>query len=567
MALKTAAIPILLPLSLAAASQLYTTTSLSPAVRVPATAILFLVCLIALTHILTRLRYSYQLDRVSRPSTLPKTPPAIPYTLPFLGSALEFLNPHPGVFWRELFKRHPRETGACTLLLGGMTMHVLFDPTAVQALFRAKKPTRNRFNEQIARNTLRLTAEDTRRFYAAPELQEEMYHEFLLRTEAVNDLTREFTLSLARHFDADAPAAAAATGGEPLEMGIMEWLRPHMFRASCIALYGDRLLSIYPELVNDFWAFDKAFLSLFFGLPRIIAPKPFRALEACMAGMLRYQTQCQQESNGQAEDPRSDNAWEPIWGARANRARQRYYAHQGLSDYARAAMDLGMMFGLSSNAIPASGWFLMHLLDPRGDASVLPRVMAELETVRLPGGKVDVAKLVALPLMQSIFQEILRLYSDLLVSRETPEDLVLPVDSGRSSMLFRKGSNIIAPSLLGHYDANVWSDPPADVFCAERFLRTDPESGKTVFSMTGTTGKLFPFGGGRTMCPGRVFAKQEVLGAVAMTLLSFDFKPLGYVDLTGRSVDTFPGLGEQFGGSGIMAANGDIKVRITRSSK
>lgn len=82
--------------------------------------------------------------------------------------------------------------------------------------------------------------------------------------------------------------------------------------------------------------------------------------------------------------------------------------------------------------------------------------------------------------------------------------------------------------------------------------------------MTGTTGKLFPFGGGRTICPGRLFAKQEALGALAMILLRFGFDVKGFVDGDGKPTKSFPGFARSFAGSGALVPGGDIMVRIRR---
>lgn len=120
---------------------------------------------------------------------------------------------------------------------------------------------------------------------------------------------------------------------------------------------------------------------------------------------------------------------------------------------------------------------------------------------------------------------------------------------------------------LGHRDEALWADPPSHQFHAERFLKTDPETGKSVFTTSGTNGKFFPFGGGKTICPGRNFAKQEVLASVALLLMAFEFEPLGFVDEQGKDKKEFPGLRESFSGSGIMLMDGDMKVKFRRRKR
>jgi len=127
---------------------------------------------------------------------------------------------------------------------------------------------------------------------------------------------------------------------------------------------------------------------------------------------------------------------------------------------------------------------------------------------------------------------------------------------------------MMAPSYINHYDKALWEseldEAPTDAFCPDRFLKTDPDTGVTTFTTTGKAGKFFPFGGGRTICPGRVFAKQEVLAAVAIVLLDFDIEALGYLDQNGNAVENFPGLRDAYQGTAITVMDGDIKVRMKK---
>jgi cytochrome P450 len=210
---------------------------------------------------------------------------------------------------------------------------------------------------------------------------------------------------------------------------------------------------------------------------------------------------------------------------------------------------------------------LMHILSS-DDETLMPRVMKELDMVKRPDGTLDVPTLISLPLLQSIFQEVLRMYTDVLVTRLAHKDLVLPINDQNQQVLIKKGTVAMAPSWIAHHDEDTWLDPPCETFYAERFLKKDPETGKETFTLTSTNGKLFPFGGGKSICPGRVFAKQEVLGSLAMTLLTFDFELLGFLDEQGKDTTKFPSIRNAFLGTGVVVAGGDLKVRIRkRTSK
>lgn len=216
---------------------------------------------------------------------------------------------------------------------------------------------------------------------------------------------------------------------------------------------------------------------------------------------------------------------------------------------------------------------LLHILS---DKSVYTRIMGDLRTAEKADGSIDVPTLVSLPLLQSIWTETLRLYVDALVTRNVEADTTLPLDpDGRTNVQLKKGEQVFAPCWLGHHDPSTWptdskDSAPVDQFCAERFLITNPDKPDDVtFSLTGTanSGKFFPFGGGRTICPGRVFAKQEALGALAMVLLRFEFQVLSFVDKDKKETDQVPGPATAFPGSGALVPGGDMRVKIKKSKR
>ena len=213
----------------------------------------------------------------------------------------------------------------------------------------------------------------------------------------------------------------------------------------------------------------------------------------------------------------------------------------------------------------------MHILNPKGDPTLFGRVMVELKKAENLDGSVDIPILINSPLIQSIWTETLRLSTDVLVTRNLAEDTTLPLDDdGNTFIKMNKGDSVFAPCWISQHDPKTWFDDraPPEVFYADRFLIPDPEDpDQHVFSMTGTNGKFFPFGGGRTICPGRVFAKQEGLGALAMILLRFEFEVLGFTDKEGKAIDHFPGFANQYPGSGALMPGGDLKVKVRRRER
>ena len=64
------------------------------------------------------------------------------------------------------------------------------------------------------------------------------------------------------------------------------------------------------------------------------------------------------------------------------------------------------------------------------------------------------------------------------------------------------------------------------------------------------------------MCPGRNFAKQEILASVATVLLNFDIKPLEFLDEQGKVTERFPTMRDGSMGAGVMATDGDLRVEL-----
>lgn len=109
----------------------------------------------------------------------------------------------------------------------------------------------------------------------------------------------------------------------------------------------------------------------------------------------------------------------------------------------------------------------------------------------------------------------------------------------------------MAPSWLSHYDES-WStlSHPADTFYADRFLKNS------------TRGSMFfPYGGGNAICPGRYYAKAEILAAVALFIFTFEIESVGFVDHKGRP-SRKPGMGRET--RGTMRLDRDLQVRLRK---
>lgn len=560
-----------------------------------------------------RTNLAYQID--IRNKSLEKEPPALPYSIPWVGHVFDFLTPVPGRFLAKVLSWHSRDHGGASIMLAGKEMRLIFSTTAVQALLKAKPDVANSDTmiTDMACKGLKMGHADYAKYFGCRHMDHELSNKYLLRPNAADVLLRQFARFMKQGLAEESRRLSAPATQMGEAVPLYGWLQGIMFKASTTSFFGERLFAEYPDLARDFWDFEPLFLGLLFGVPRWVNSKPHVAQENILRGLTAWIEANDADptmgggGKGAAPEPDvPDRDWEPRWGSRLVRARQQFFQQLGLSARGRASMELGLMFALNSNAVPATGWMLMHILDPRRP-DVLPRIRQEIqEAVDVaaaaadPGGALDfdLPTLLSQPLLQSMFQEVLRLYVDVLVTRGVRQDLRLPTEDRQTTLLIKKGTIAMAPSYVNHYDPTAYRGAPVHEFDAERFLvpageaaaaattnrnqsqslyssdhpsepSSDDEQSASapphvspkpyVFSPGAAGAKMIPFGGGRTMCPGRVFAKREVFSALALVLLRFDLAPLA-----GPRSYQVPGHVASYSGSGIIGHGGDVKVHVKR---
>lgn len=348
---------------------------------------------------------------------------------------------------------------------------------------------------------------------------------------------------------------ASLTDG--LNVNLYEWLWQHVFRASTTALCGTTLLEMYPDFDVDYRVWEDNLLGLLFGTPRLFARQAYHARDACVEKPKKWLQAGYRHSMIEDEDP----SWTPHFGARIMSRRHDLYQQRDLSLHGQAGWDLIFLAGILSNATPAAGWLLLHILSPTSPSDFRERIMQELNSCKRPDGSLDIPHLTRLPLLNSAFHEVLRLYVDLLVVRQVDSSTTLGTHH------VRKGEQVMAPTWMTHRNPVFFVHP--EVFDPERFTTTNSVTGELGYSATGLGTNYFPFGGGHYMCPGRVFAKQEVLGTIAVLLLNFDITFEKFVKRTkggwaDGGAEDFPTIKSGFAGNQVVGIEGDMRVHIKR---
>lgn len=185
---------------------------------------------------------------------------------------------------------------------------------------------------------------------------------------------------------------------------------------------------------------------------------------------------------------------------------------------------------------------------------------------------IDINELCQQPLVQSIYAEVLRVHNGTVLARVPQVS-----DYSIAGWSFPKDQHIMISTYDTARKLSVWNqgtldDPhPVNEFWPERFI-IDPSNpasgpafhqeskqqgtGEKYFTLDGTLGSWIPYGGGSRMCPGRHFAKKELIVSMAMFLMSFDIE---LEALEGWIKDD-----PKYFMFGVMHPQGPIRARVRR---
>ncbi|KAF1941002.1 cytochrome P450 [Clathrospora elynae] len=303
------------------------------------------------------------------------------------------------------------------------------------------------------------------------------------------------------------------------------FVRDVLFSSSVEALFGPNLLGLNPELAKDFWEYDDSVGFLALGMPNWLKPNAAKARSRVLEALKRWRRNAVNNADPAIAE---DAAWNPAWGLGAIRRRNKLLdATEGLFDEdGRASIDLALLWSMTSNVIPASFWYLVEVL---GSQQLQNRVLSEVDREIGPAiaghlPKFDPATLTNNPLLQAVYAETLRLHIATLITRVVKKEHTV------GSWLLAKGQDVMVASNVEHMHPQ-WDstgadgDHPATDFWPDRFL-TSPNgsSDKATFSLDGRQGQWIPFGLGEHLCPGRHFAKQEMIINAVVMLATFEME-------------------------------------------
>ncbi|KAK3390056.1 cytochrome P450 [Podospora didyma] len=510
-------------------------------------------------------------------------PPRVPETIPFVSHTFQFAT-KPHSFMAHVLKTMQNlKTDIVRARLAGRNTFLVVGEEKTNALFRPNTGLLADFfvnllvgvmwdlsekdlDRWVADKTGRLKVPTPGYEHVAQEDRlwlgwHHLLAENLARTKPTNDLT---TLFLDK-FTAKIASLFPAPTNEWHPMRVRGFLVEHQTDAAARALSGDFLFDKNPSYFDAMRNFELAILPISFGPPKWIRPEPHRHRRRYIDMNRKYYREALKEFDWNS--PAASSPWEPVFGSPLIRELGRWALAKGMDEETIAGILGIQVVNQNSNAVPASVWAIMDTLT-FPDPALLKNVRAEADaafTLDPTTGKAtfDVSKLVASPWLQAVYTEVLRLRNSFSITREAHRDTEV------DGVPIPKGSLVQAPIPIAHLHA-VWETEgyPAGEFWPQRHIKTvetvDAQGRRvtqTEFSLGKRCGYYFPYGGGPTMCPGRHFAKQEIIASLALFMAEFDVEVMGWVMSDGSPSDRKAGNGKGFA---ICQPDRDLEVRVRK---
>ncbi|KAK3322012.1 cytochrome P450 [Apodospora peruviana] len=537
----------------------------------PATAALIVLLPFLITYLITLFKASWVIYYGHKPGACP---PTAPYAVPLVDNTIQFASDPHGYIAKMLkyFRGLPFR-----LRVGTDTMYYLPHGEMLKAFLKNSQETTSKPSTIFAmRDVFGLSAADLeimihddsgsatkpasgyedmdprhRYFYTAHRLTAT-----LLSGTALDAMTALFVANFTKRLRTTGEVSEESWTEIP---DLYRFLRDHMFRSSIDAFYGDHLFRLFPDFANLFWTFDKSAITIFLRrIPRWMAPKAYRHRDKIIAAVQAWGEHAQKHYDYEDQDL-AKAEWEPLWGSRLVRARDIAFRNNGYSPAGAAAHELGLMWAINANAVPATFWALYGTINTDPSSNLVFRVLAETEAVSTTTARNPISA------------------AGLRVGDWT---------------ITEQNAIVLSMSWFGANDATLWNNHnhrhPVNSFWAERFLEypDDPFSGplaaktgtntaqkeskkkcdekpktaeddKTATLVTsGIQNHFYPYGGGSKICPGRFFAKQEIITAVATMLSEFEIDLLPTEKKVGFNMSYFA--------AGTMPPDRTVPARIRR---
>ncbi|CAI4219457.1 unnamed protein product [Parascedosporium putredinis] len=409
----------------------------------------------------------------------PKEPAVIASKVPFVGHLIGMAM-QGGKYVKNLGLAH-KHMPIFTLPVPMSRIYIVTDPSLAAVVQRASKSLS--FTPLVPNITERVLGLDKRTVEIVKQNLDplpgeergfladihDMLYGFLGPGEALNEMSRAATQELYEQV-AQCADHLRAKSAQSETVDLLEWVRHFVAAGTARFLYGpNNPFEVDPELEKAFWDFDHGLGGLLMGLfPSLTAAKAYNGREKLAKALKEYL-----EAGHQKRHLRFEY--------------RNYFV-----------LDRAPNLGSSSTTVQSPR---RAARGPKSEFRDHGEQTLSMNAVRDKS-----------PTLMAVFRECLRVGSENYSTRLVKEDTMLA-----DRYFLRKDSVVQIAGSVIHSDQEIWGDDVAE-FNPDRFLQASREGKSNVHPAA-----FRAFGGGKTLCPGRHFATNEIVMLAALMIMSFEF--------------------------------------------
>ncbi|KAI9790379.1 MAG: hypothetical protein M1816_005197 [Peltula sp. TS41687] len=337
------------------------------------------------------------------------------------------------------------------------------------------------------------------------------------------------------------------TTEQVVETNLCSLIRDFTGHMSTASLMGRAFLDNYPDTLQDLWRLDNGFKYLALGLPRWLPIHSLTEAHLARHRLTQAVIEFHYAMDGMAVGVAPGAEWGELEdvGEIMKRRNKVWRDKYGASPQSRAAGDLSLIWAMNVNANHLCFWLLLRILSNPALLSLIREEVAPYITLTQPPSpnphvpcspqvQISTESLsTSCPYLKAAYLETLRLDSSPWAFKRISHKPIIITDTDtdggeKQSYLLPSGTYINVPHDAHHKDPRYFQSP--DSFLPERFLvrSSSNDSSSSSSVVVGVQqGTLTPYGGGETMCKGRVFAEKECLALVAAIVSIWEIEPVG----------------------------------------
>ncbi|KAM0181065.1 hypothetical protein ACHAPF_001806 [Botrytis cinerea] len=518
------------------------------------------------------------------------------YWVPGLGHMVAFLM-NGEKLAREL--RDQSAHGIFALNLGGSTHNIISNPNLVKAVLQKKE-------SDVAFKTVALGL--SAKFFGLPKKAEKVYVDnweeytsvftYLMKEPHLSSMLDKTLRNLeglipqmVSFMDSEIDqhpwekwANAEYISNNEMEVDLMALVRDILGHASVPSLFGREFLDNNPHVLHDIYEMDRGMMYFIMGLPWFTpwpaVARAYYSRSQIQQSMTKFQEALDATVDGKQVDSSYgdlDDVSEFILkrhelfrskiAKEFNLMATDIMVEHGLKPDERG--DISVIWALIVNSTLIVYWHLLYILSTPGLVGKIRAEISPYATVT-PGEKIgsiseaphihlsheDLSK--KCPLFKSTYLEASRLCSQPISLRKLENDITLTDTSSsketdKTTYMLHKNEYVTLPHDLHMRDPSYFPSPTE--FNPERFLTTDETGNISVDPQT-----IRPYGGGPSMCKGRVYAERECLAFVAGIIMYWD---IGAVAKKGEKKGKWT-IPKMIKTSAVCLPDKETRVRIKR---